>query len=63
MIRGELITAKNALKGVKLILDEDRQPFSSIVKDLEIIYTEYKTKFEHYSQEIGEQANRYYRLN
>ena len=52
MIRGELITAKNALKGVKLILDEDRQPFSSLVKDLDIIYSDYKSKFEHYCQEI-----------
>ena len=54
MIRGELITAKNALKGVKFILDEDRHPFSSLVKDLDAIYSEYKTKFEHYGEEIRE---------
>jgi hypothetical protein len=49
-----LLTAKNALKSVKLILDEDRKPFGILVKDLKEMYVEYKQKFEMYDREIEE---------
>lgn len=54
MIRAELMTAKNALKSVKMILDEDRKPFSILSKDLMDIYEEYRSKFELYDREIEE---------
>jgi hypothetical protein len=42
MIRAELMTAKNALKSVKNILDEDKKPFGVLVKELKEIGSEYK---------------------